>query len=189
MKIPRWLTIALIPLVFLGGCVASVRPIWAWQDRLATHPVTEAERDIVPLLALRNGKHVVTGQSGAEGATIVTSVTRDDEKRINRDLCDLIGWDGYYRWFQILEEKDGVVRVSLEAPTRKDSKRKGWYSIHNGSIRPERLVYYGPGFAFVGLPWNCAAGIACAVIYWLLVRKLHRPNPSPEATPAHRGEQ
>ena len=180
VKIPRWLSLALVPVVFYGGCSASLRPIWEWQDRLATHAVTDAERHLVPVLAMLNGKYVVRRQGGEEGATVVTSVTRSDERKINRDLCDLIGWDGYYPWFQILDEKDGVVHVSLETPTLRDSKRKGWYSIQNGAITLERVLFYGPGFAFIVLPWAVAAGIACVVIFWLLIRKLHKPKTPPE---------
>ncbi|MES2697687.1 MAG: hypothetical protein V4773_29760 [Verrucomicrobiota bacterium] len=134
----------------------------------------------MPLLALKDGKYIVTGQSRAEGATVVTSVSRTDEKKINRDLCDQIGLKSDHAWFQVLEEKDGVTHVSLEAPTEGDSKRKGWYSLHRGEITLERIVYYGPGFAFLVLPWSIAAGVLGLVLYKIIAHRLKRQSKSPE---------
>ncbi|MEO7345462.1 MAG: hypothetical protein ABIZ49_00410 [Opitutaceae bacterium] len=177
----NWLLIALSPpLIFFGGCALSVGPLWEWQELRATHPVRESEKDIFPLLALKNGKYIVTGQQTAEGAAIVTSVSRPEEKKINRDLSDLVGQNHNYRWFRILEESGDVIRVSLEAPTGKESKRKGWYTLSHGLITPERIVYYGPGFAFFVMPWALGVGTTGVVIYYLLVRRL-RSRTSPRA--------
>ena len=167
MKLPRWLPIALTPIVFLGSCTASLGPIWEWQDAKMTHAVTEADRGNVPLLARKDGKYVEHRQF--EGSTVVTVVNRADEALINRELSDSIGYKGEYRWFQVLEEKDGVMHVSLEAPYAKEGKRKGWYALHDGEITMERIVYYGPGFAFYVLPWTLGVGALCTLIYFIAV--------------------
>jgi hypothetical protein len=175
-KIPQWLVTLLSVVVLFGGCTIASVPLWEWQDRRATHPVKDSERSFFPLLAIKDGKYVVTGQRAAEGATVVTSISRRDEQKINRDLCGLLPFkDYYYPWFTVLEEKDGVVRVSLEAPTGKESKRMGWYSLKEGVITMEQILYYGPGFAYIVLPWSMAAGIIALVVFrvgvWMLQRR------------------
>jgi len=164
-------------MVFLGNCVSSLRPIWNWQERAAIHSVAQSEKKFFPVLARSaDGKYLAAQLEDLPiGAVLVYSVTREEEKKINRDLCDSIGWAGDYRYFRVLTEEEGTIQVSLEVPTTHDSKIKGWYVLKQGSIIPQRIVKYGPGFAFIVMPWTVLASLTGVAIYLVLVRR-KKPN-------------
>ena len=153
--------------------MVSLPLIWNWQERATIHPVTDSEKDFFPILARSNeGKYIVARFRDLPiGTTLVSSVSREDEEKINRDLCNSIGWSGYYRYFQVLADENGALHVSLEVPTTHDSKVKGWYTLKQGSITPQRIVRYGPGFAFIVMPWTLVAGLVGVALYLVLIRR------------------
>lgn len=178
LRIPPWLPLVLSPFVFLGGCTMSLLPAFELEEWRFTHPVRQSELRAFPLLAQKDGKYVVTGQPAAEGATVVTSVSRADEKKINRDLNAALGVANNYPWFRILDEHDGIMHVSMEAPTRKESKRMGWYTLGYGAPVLERTLYYSVGFIYCVIPWTLAGGALSWVLYKLAIRRLQRMYPA-----------
>lgn len=173
MRIPNWLYALLLPVLFFGGCVASIRPVWKWMELGYIHPVTQKERKRLPVLGREaNGKYTVASlEEVTKGIEICTVIPREDEAKINQDLRELVQGHGDHRYFQVLSEEGAVMHVSLEEPTKHDSMWKSWYSLENGVLTPERVLSYGPGFAFVGMHWNLLAGLVTVVIFHLVVRR------------------
>lgn len=175
IRIATWLYVLLFPVAFLGSCALTARPIMDWKERAHIHPVVEKEFFPV-LVRSADGKFSIAKLGSLpDGTQIITSVRREEEPKINRDLCDSIGLKNDYRYFQVLAEEGGMVHVSLEVPTTHDSKTNVWYSLKNGSLTPERIVDLGPGFAFECLPWNFGAGILGAVLYLTFVGRKKKP--------------
>jgi hypothetical protein len=172
IRLPTWLYLLLLWVVFLGTCMLSIRPIWEWRDRARIRPVREADKAYFPVLArTADGKYVAAPMGELPSGTIlVLSVTRDEERKINRDLGKSIDRAGEYRYFEVLSEEHDAMNVSLEVPTISESKRKGWYSMKRGSIEPQNIVSYGPGFAFLVLPWTLLAGLGAVAVCRLVVR-------------------
>jgi hypothetical protein len=78
IRIPTVLYVLLIPVVFLGSCMLSLRPIWDWRERAAIHPVSEEEKKLIPVLARAgDGKYFTARLADLPvGATVVSSVAR-----------------------------------------------------------------------------------------------------------------
>jgi hypothetical protein len=108
----------------------------------------------------------------------VLSFDQSNEEQINRDLRKSIEWDSDYRFFEIYKEENGAVFASIESPTLKNSKTKGWYSIENGVIVPERILIYGPGFALFVAPLSLSAGCLGVIVYMLIFRIKKKNNQS-----------
>jgi hypothetical protein len=180
IRLPAWLFIFLIPVMFLGGCTFSLPSIWKWKEKAVIQPVLESNKKWFPVLVRSASGKFGVGSLGdlPDGTQMVTVVRAEEESRINQDLCSSISRPDGYRYFQILSEHEGAIQVSVEVPTQKDSMRKGWYSIRNGSITPERILSYGPGFAFLVIPWSFGAGIVATVLYLALVRRRKPSNPN-----------
>lgn len=150
----------------------SIRPIWEWRDRARIRPVREADKAYFPVLArTADGKYVAAPMGELpSGAILVLLVTRDEEEKINRDLRNSIDGAGERRFFEVLSEEHEVVNVSLEVPTNRERKKKGWYAMKRGSIEPQKIVSYGPGFAFLVMPWTLLAGLGAVAVCRLVVR-------------------
>ena len=172
IRIPSWLYFLLLTAVFFGSCVLFLIPVWNLCERFAVHQITEPEKKNFPVLARSpDGKYVACRLSELPtGVLPVTSISREKEQEINRNLCDSIGWNGYHRYFQVLTEENGLIQVSLEVPTLHDSKTVGWYAIQQGSIIPQRIVSYGPGFAFIAMFWTFIASLFGIAILRVFIR-------------------
>ena len=179
IRVPTWLFILAISSVFLGSCTLSLRPVWSWIERGAIRPVKDDKVKYFPVLAHSpDGRYFVANLGDqSEEEQFVKSIENINESMINRDLCKSIGWDGYYPYFQILSKSAGVFHVSLEMPTLRDSKRKGWYFIQDGKILPERILSYGPGFAFLVMPCTFLVGLGGVMIFSLFVRRKKSNKP------------
>lgn len=188
LRLPTWLHLLLIPFVFLGGCTASLRPVW-WlieQDSIQTVPATETRH--YPVLGrAADGKYrVVDLDDIPAGTSIVYSISSSDEAAINRDLRASAGHDGDYRYFRILTQTPAATEVLLQVPTTRTRMEKSWYKLSAGALTPQRKLLYGPGFAFAALLGSACVGFGCVVLYLVFVRRKKRlphgsaPTPPPE---------
>lgn len=169
-RIPLWLFLLLLPLLFFGGCVASLAPVWRWTERGWTHPVADADKGDFPVLVRESSGRFATARllRIPPGAVIVTSGF--DEGAINSDLNAAIGAPGHHKFFKVREDSPDKIRVTLEVPTRHNSRLQSWYTVHNGVVVPERIMRYGPGFAFATIPLTAGFGIAAVVLFVIFVR-------------------
>ncbi|HEX3602227.1 MAG TPA: hypothetical protein VHU84_18885 [Lacipirellulaceae bacterium] len=169
-RLPKWLFMFLLPIVFMGGCTASLRIVWRWLEPGHIHPVQDKDLDEFPVLVRdRLGKYSVDslGKISMDN-TIVTN--NFDSSAINRDLNRSIGGSGDHTYFQIVSQTPEATSISLEFPTLHDSKLQGWYDIRQGKVFPTKEMLYGPGFAFLVMPWSFAAGLVAAILFWLIFR-------------------
>jgi len=92
---------------------------------------------------------------------------------INKQLRDSISSAGSHEYFSILNQNGKQpLDISVEVPTAHDSKSKGWYRIESGQIIPQKILFYGPGFAFMVIPWTLGAGLLTSLSFIFITRKL-----------------
>jgi len=175
ITLPSWLYNVLLVIVFSTICVVSIVPVVVCLEHLCIRSVTDRDKPFFPYLKVTSqGKFIASVPSyPVSGAKLVTTVTKADEEKINRDLNDSVG-GGSYRFFQVLSQESDLTQVSLEYPTVKDAKKRGWYSIRQGSVTPEKILSYGSGFAFLVLPLTIICGFIGCAIYRSLVKKSAR---------------
>jgi hypothetical protein len=171
LRLPTWLCILLLPVVFLGGCLLSYPFIWDWQEHDLIRPVGDPGAGVPffpVLIRTTAGKYDIARLDATlVDATIVSSVTRGDEARINRDLVS----EGDYRYFRILSEGPGPTRVSLEIWSGSDRKIQTWYSLSTSGVIPEKvLTCHTDAFSLVVGLWSCLPAAACVALYLILVR-------------------
>ena len=176
IRLPRWLYLLLAPLVFLGSCTAVLEPVATSCERKLIRPVREQDLHIFPvIIRSEDGRFRIADFADVKGtAKCVTKFSSGDEEAVNRDLNASKGFSGAYRWFQLTHIENGVTEVSLEFPSGEDGKTQSWYRIRNGVIEPDRFLCYGPGFAYLVMPWSFAAGLGGLVVYLLVVRPKRR---------------
>jgi hypothetical protein len=171
IRIPSWLFAILVPIMFIGGCTLTVRPVWTWQERNRIRAVGDRDKEGFPVL-VRNPDSIYSVASlGAipEGGIIVTGGF--DEEKINMDLNASIGSKGRHPYFRLLNKTEQGTRVSLEIPTKRDAKKQGWYEIVAGHVIPKEILYIGPGFPmFYVLPWTAGCGLVATVAFATWVR-------------------
>jgi hypothetical protein len=172
IRLPRWLYLLLAPLVFLGSCTAVIEPLAVSSERKLIRPVRERDMHIFPvIIRSEDGRFGIADFADVRGTSkCVTEFGSGDEEAINRDLNASKGFSGTYRWFQLTHIENGVSEVSLEFPSGADAKTQSWYRIRHGVIEPDRFLCYGPGFAYLVMPWSFAAGLGGLVVYLLVVR-------------------
>ena len=168
-RIRRWIYLLLLPLVFFGGCTASIPHTWSWAERFWVRDA-DADEKLFPVLVLDSA-----GKYSAEAFDEVRAdrsiVLGDfDEAAINRDLNQSIGGTGAYPFFSVISKTPTATTVSLEMPTLHESKYKAWYEISRGTIRPTRVLSYGPGFAFVVIACNVAVGLLSVAVFRFVFR-------------------
>lgn len=175
-RLPLLVVLGLLPPIFLGSCYFSISPVWHWLERSAIHPVGEDEESFFPVLVRSDdGKYLAARSNDIpKGSKFVLSVARGDEERINRDLRASVGATGNYRFFQVLGEEGGATQVVLEEPTTRDRMLKGWYSLKAGTLTPQKILTYGPGFAFEVIPWSLMVGATSVVVFLGLVVRFRR---------------
>jgi len=165
---------ALIPtasiLLFLGGCTASVRPIWSIAELFKIESIHSDAPQYFPVLSHteNNSAFGITRWKDKESAELVTVIEDDQIYEINRQLLSLVTTTpSKYKkkYFKIIERTDSYVDVSLEVPTLHESHTKGWYRVQDNIITPQRFLSYGPGFAFITIPFSLLAGICCSVLF------------------------
>ena len=162
-----------MPVVFIGSCTLSGPTVWQLQERAMIRPVTEKDTDYFPVLAQdTEGKYVVARLGEIPPETkLVSTVAKTDEEKINLDLRSSIGVTSDYRYFQVLSEERGITQILLEVPTTHDSRTKGWYSLKDDHLTPQKMVSYGPGFAMLIIPWTIGAGFAGVLLFCLVFRR------------------
>jgi hypothetical protein len=90
---------------------------------------------------------------------LVTEIKDRDLDKINRDLGSRIGAENsHYAYFKIIERGNGYTDVSLEVPTTGDFWPKSWYRIQDGSVHPQRRLFYGPGLAMIAAYLSALGG-------------------------------
>ena len=180
LRIPRWLFLLLLPLLFFGGCVASIKPAWKWTERRWIRSVTESDRPNFPVLTRGSDGIFAPASLGhmPSGSVVVTSGL--DDPAINRDLSARIGLNRDHEFFRVLERSGDLTRVTLEVPTLRDSRIQSWYDVVGDQVVPRKIMRYGPGFAFAVIPVSAACGIAAVASFWLVVRPKRKPPETKE---------
>lgn len=170
VRIPNWLFTLLLPVIFFGGCVSSVPPVWSWVERGRIREVQETDKARFPVLIRRADGIYSTAALGSipTGSVLVTSGL--DDSAINRDLNARINLNTNYKHFKVLGRTADITHVTLEVPTMQDSKFQCWYDIRGGEVIPQKIVSYGPGFAFLVIPPTTLCGLALATIFAVFVR-------------------
>ena len=169
-RIPRWLFVVLLPLLFFGGCVSSLRPVWSLIERGWIRPVKESDKPHFPVLVRGSDGTFAPATLGHMPSDSVAVTSGFDDPAINRDLNARIGSKANYKFFQVLHRTPDVTRVTLEVPTMKDSKLQSWYDIRGSEIIPQKMMRYGPGFAFFVLPPSLLCGLVVVGIFAVFIR-------------------
>ncbi len=179
MRIPRWLFLLLLPLFFLGSCVASVRPMWSILEKRWIRPATDVHLSSFPILVQDQEALFAAAMLNQVPSNSVAVTSGFDETAINKDLNTLIANKGDFKFFRVLERTSDVTRVTLIFPTTADARIQSWYDVRGGEIIPQRIMSYGPGFAFVVIPPSVLCGLAVAGIFAMCVRpkKIHDGAP------------
>ena len=178
----KTLWVLLTVLAFLGGCFASLRPIWSIEEKGWIKDVGVSIPGYFPLLGhgeKESGTYRVIYFRDLAGGRPVTQVSEADLDDINRQLdATVSSTPSKYPYFQILSRHGHSLDVSLEVPTVRDSRTKGWYRIDGGAITPQRIMTYGPGFAFVVMPFILLAGVISAILFRLATRRIRNKLPN-----------
>ncbi len=104
-------------------------------------------------------------QSLSPQSTVVTEITDRDLEGINKDLRSLVSADNSkYDYFRVVGKGDTYTDVSLEVPSRGDFWPKAWYRIQNGSVHPQRIIFYGPWLGIAGLILPLVAGVIAVLV-------------------------
>lgn len=131
--------------------------------------------DYFPILAHDSSDHTVyrvVKWLDLSNSAPVTAINEIDEDKINRQLTASVSTrPSRYRYFRILKRVDNRLDVSLEIPTLQDARTRGWYRIENGVVLPQRIMAYGPGFAFVVMPFSIMAGVAAVFLFRFVTRR------------------
>jgi hypothetical protein len=113
---------------------------------------------------------------------LVTDVADQDVEAINQDLRASVGENSQNVYFKILQRGNGYVDVSLEPPTTRDFWRKNSYRIQNGTIHPQSIVFFGPGFGMIVLIQQTSAGVlavlGCEALMFIIRRFWRKRSPT-----------
>jgi hypothetical protein len=129
--------------------------------------------EFFPVLArAKDGSFVVKGLGDESNPSdIVLKLEGVDLSRVNHDLGSSIGSKGSYEYFKVISNSGERNYASLEVPTLQESKHQSWYSLEKETIIPDRILMYGPGFAFVVMPWTLGAGLGGVLVFGLIFRR------------------
>jgi hypothetical protein len=160
-------------LIFIAVFAAFILPSRRAAETLWTRDVSLAPPAYFPILVQSSqGKfgieqfHNLSPQS-----RIATEIADQDVDKINSDLRSSISaGNSKYHYFRIVGRGDKYTDVSLEVPTTGDFPPKGWYRIQNGSVHPQRIIFYGPWLGIFGLTLPAVAGIIAVLIYNTFIR-------------------
>ena len=162
-------------LAFIGGCTASIRPIWSIAERRWIEPIEQVVPDYFPILAHSPSDqlvYLVVRWRDISNSVPVTAINKIDEGEINKQLTASISTEpSRYKYFCILDRTENRIDVSLEIPSLQDSRTRSWYRIQNGVVLPQKIMTYGPGFAFVVIPFTLLAGIAAVFLFRVVTKR------------------
>jgi hypothetical protein len=166
---------ALIPtitiLLFLGGCHFSTIPVWKIAEKFQTQDIHSNVPDYFPILSYatdENSAFEISRWKDRESTKFVADLDDNQVEEINRQLLlTVTDTPEKYKvkYFKIIDRTDSYVDVSLQVPTLHESHTRGWYRIQNNKITPQRYLSYGPGFAFITIPFTLLTGICCSVLF------------------------
>ncbi|MCL4692913.1 MAG: hypothetical protein KJ060_10445 [Candidatus Hydrogenedentes bacterium] len=156
-------------LVFIAGCVLSGSPAWRWLEKVRTETVETNVPAHFPILVRTldgNGPFAVAnyGEQDSDDR-IVVDFDNVDPETVKRDL-NLLSHHGEHasEYFAIVNRGADFIEVSLRVPEDSESKCVGWYRVQQGAILPQRILAYGPGFAFDVMKISLVVGSTCAAI-------------------------
>ena len=139
--------------VFLAAFCLLVSPSWRVAEMLLTRDLSSKPTPdrLLPVLVRSSDKFIVDFYPGpAPESNLVTQIADSDLDKINRDLGSRIAVENsHYAYFKIIGRGKEYMDVSLEVPTTGDFWRKGWYRIQDGSVHPQKLIFYGPGLGMI----------------------------------------
>jgi len=149
--------------VFLAAFCLLVTPSWRLAEMMLTRDLSlePLPHPLLPVLVRPADGEAAFGIGFYPGlnpqSRLVTEIADSDLDKINRDLRSRIGAENSaYAYFKIIGRGNRYTDVSLEVPTTGDFWRKGWYRIQDGSVHPQKLIFYGPGLGMI-------AGILCCL--------------------------
>lgn len=179
-RIPTGLFLLLLPVLFLGGCFASLQPVWGWMERGWIRPASELDKSRFPVLVRGADGVFAPASLGAIPPDSLVVTSSLDNPAINRDLNTMINSNADYKFFEVLDRTSDRTRVSLEVPTTRNTKLQTWYDIADNQIFPQKIMSYGSGFAFLVLPFTSACGLATVLVFGLIVRPKKKIYGKPE---------
>jgi len=163
-------------LAFYSGWTVSLKPVWSLIEKSRITDVTSLTPEYFPVLVhSTDDEREFTSRylSNTTFQPVVEGITKDVLPKINADLRSLISTNSFkHDYFVIMEQNPVYTDVMLEVPTLHDSMSKSWYRIQDGKIIPQKSVRYGPGFAFLVIPWTFFSGLLAAVIAMITIRKI-----------------
>lgn len=170
VNVPRWLFVLCVPVVFFGGCTASVPLVWRALEPAFTAVCDDGHPGLA-LVVNNQGSYSISEYGRVAGERkIAVDIHPEQLQKINSDLCGMVGLSPDHPYFKIVEVNSDGIHVSLERPTNKDNMWKVWYLIKGGDIIAERELRYGPGFAFLVMTGALGIGAAGLVLFFFFVR-------------------
>ncbi len=150
--------------IFLACCLISLIPVWRGMEWFWIKDATSGDFDDFPVLVKSdepNPKFRVGFTNHLNPAwTLVTIIDDNEIAMINRDLRSSISKKDFnYDFYKIVDRQNGYIDVSIEMPTLKNSKIKGWYRIQKDKIYSQKYLHYGPGFAIFVAPFILCFGL------------------------------
>ena len=151
--------------VFLGAFLLLVTPSWRLAEAILTRDLSSEQlsHPLVPVLVrptVGEPKFDIGFYPGLDPQSkLVVEIMDSDLNKINWDLGSRIHVENSnYAYFKIIGRGNGYTDVSLEVPTTGDFWRKGWYRIQDGSVHPQKLIFYGPGLGVIAGSLCCLGG-------------------------------
>ncbi|HBG28918.1 MAG: hypothetical protein A2Y10_16575 [Planctomycetes bacterium GWF2_41_51] len=174
-KYIRIVCLLLTPIVFFTVLIIFIPPVWRWCEKGFIQEYTEKTSRLFPILIKSHADdknyRIISFSEIAPDTPIVTEVDEEDLTKINNDLRSTILGHISRRYFEIIDKGSDYIDVSLEKPTTHDSMLKGWYRIQDKKIIPQKVLMYGPGFAFVAMsPTLLIAAICSALYIWAVIK-------------------
>lgn len=173
----KWLSILLAGAAFVGGFLASIRPLDAMLEIRWIRSVEGGIPGSFPVLVRPSGDaqayRVVYWGEITDDESPVTDVASLDEDEVNRRLAESIPFDpGSHRYFSIVETGHDWVDVMVEVPTQRATRSRAWYRIQDDGILPQRKLFLGAGYGMVVGFCGLFAGGMCALASGALARWL-----------------
>ncbi|HXJ12183.1 MAG TPA: hypothetical protein VNH19_07910 [Candidatus Limnocylindrales bacterium] len=159
----------LLPVIFIGGCYLSLKPVFLVMERFHIHPFHEADRAWFPILVRYPGPLYSCAQLRNVPDNCVIVTDEFPVAIINRDLQQINDSSSNHTYFRVLSQTTNTTFVTLEVPPRAEGKIQGWYEITNGQVIPRKVLNLGIGFAYELVPFVFGCGFLAVFLFRKLV--------------------
>jgi len=158
--------------VFLAVFAILVVPSVRLNEMLWARDVSADTPSYFPILVRTQQGRFAVQELGklSPDSPVATSTSDPNLAEINEQLrVSIRDNTSKYTYFRVLKRGDRYTEVSLEVPTVGDFWRKSWYTIEDGTVHPQRLLFNGPfvGMFSLMLPALCGVGATFLSEYFL----------------------